>query len=149
MILKKKNHTLRSLSVKTDNINLTFEQGFRGVLESPTSKINIGQTENGIAPYHMLYGALGACFYATFLSISEKMRLSFSKAFVEISGEKRDESPATLKHVKVELTIYNPSHQEKLIKAAQNGAKFCSIYETISQVADMELVVLFKDDHEL
>ncbi|MEF3692739.1 MAG: OsmC family protein [Acholeplasmataceae bacterium] len=132
--------------MKTDNITLSFQQGFKGTLESPTSKINIGDNENGIQPYHMLYGALGSCFYATFLSVSEKMRLTFSKATVEISGEKRDETPATLKHVKVELTIYQPSHQEKLIKAAQNGAKFCSIYTTVSQVAEMELVVLFKEE---
>lgn len=132
--------------MKTDNITLSFQQGFKGTLESPTSKINIGDNENGIQPYHMLYGALGSCFYATFLSVSEKMRLTFSKATVEISGEKRDETPATLKHVKIELTIYQPSHQEKLIKAAQNGAKFCSIYTTVSQVAEMELVVLFKEE---
>ncbi len=132
--------------MKTDNITLSFQQGFKGTLESPTSKINIGDNENGIQPYHMLYGALGSCFYATFLSVSEKMRLTFSKAIVEISGEKREETPATLKHVKVELTIYQPSHPEKLIKAAQNGAKFCSIFETISQVAEMELVVLFKEE---
>lgn len=132
--------------MKTDNITLKFQDGFQGTLESPTAKINIGQNENGIQPYHMLYGALGSCFYATFLSVSEKMRLSFSKAVVEISGTKREETPATLNHVKVELTVFNPSHQEKLIKAAQNGAKFCSIFETISQVAEMELVVLFKEE---
>jgi len=132
--------------MKTDPITLSFEDGFKGILESPTSKINVGKLDNGILPYHMLYGALGSCFYATFLSVSEKMRLSFSKASIHISGEKREQVPATLEHVKVELTIYNPSHEEKLMKAAQNGAKYCSIYETISQVADMELVVLFKEE---
>ena len=94
----------------------------------------------------MLYGALGSCFYATFLSVAEKMRLTFSKAEIEISGTKRENHPTTLEHVKVELTIFNPSHEEKLIKAAQNGAKYCSIFETVSQVAEMELVVLFKEE---
>ncbi len=132
--------------MKTDPITLNFNEGFKGTLESPTAKINIGRNENGILPYHMLYGALGSCFYATFLSVADKMRLSFSKAVINISGEKREQVPATLEHVKVELTIYHPSHEEKLIKAAQNGAKFCSIYETISKVAEMELVVLFKEE---
>ena len=132
--------------MKTDTINLNFSEGFKGSLTSPTSTIPVGKTDNGIQPYHMLYGALGSCFYATFLSVAEKMRLEISKAEIEISGSKRETHPTTLDYVRVELTIYNPSHEEKLIKAAQNGAKYCSIYETLSQVAEMELVVLFKEE---
>lgn len=132
--------------MKTDSIKLEFNEGFKGTLTSPTSTISVGKTDNGIQPYHMLYGALGSCFYATFLSVAEKMRLEFSRSEIEISGSKRESYPTTLDHVKVELTIYNPSHEEKLTKAAQNGAKYCSIYETLSQVAEMELVVLFKEE---
>lgn len=132
--------------MKTDSIRLEFKDGFKGTLTSPTSTIPVGRIDNGIQPYHMLYGALGSCFYATFISVAEKMRLEFSRSEIEISGSKRESYPTTLDHVKVELTIYNPSHEEKLTKAAQNGAKYCSIYETLSQVAEMELVVLFKEE---
>lgn len=130
--------------MKTDPIKMTFKEGFVGELSSPTSKIKIGKQENGIAPYHMLYGALGACFYATFLSISDKMRLTFSGAEIEITGTKRDQSPATLEQVYVKLVVHNPSHEEKLKKAAQLGAQHCSIYETISKVAQMNLEIIFE-----
>ncbi len=130
--------------MKTDPIKMIFKEGFVGELSSPTSKIKIGKQENGIAPYHMLYGALGACFYATFLSISDKMRLTFSGAEIEITGTKRDQSPATLEQVYVKLVVHNPSHEEKLKKAAQLGAQHCSIYETISKVAQMNLEIIFE-----
>ncbi len=130
--------------MKTDPIKMTFKEGFVGELSSPTSKIKIGKQENGIAPYHMLYGALGACFYATFLSISDKMRLTFSGAEIEITGTKRDQSPSTLEQVYVKLVVHNPSHEEKLKKAAQLGAQHCSIYETISKVAQMNLEIIFE-----
>ena len=130
--------------MKTDPIKMTFKEGFVGELSSPTSKIKIGKQENGIAPYNMIYGALGACFYATFLSISDKMRLTFSGAEIEITGTKRDQSPATLEQVYVKLVVHNPSHEEKLKKAAQLGAQHCSIYETISKVAQMNLEIIFE-----
>lgn len=130
--------------MNTDPIKMTFDASFSGELVSPSSTIPVGSRENGIKPYHMLYGALGGCFYATFISIAEKMRLSFSKAELNISGNKRDEAPRTLELVRVELTVFDPSHEEKLTKAAENGAKFCSIFETIGKVAKMELVVNFK-----
>ena len=124
-------------------IKLKFDPHFSGELESPTTKVPVGRTNHGILPYHMLYGALGSCFYATFIGVAEKMRLTFAKAEINISGEKREEAPATLKHVLIEVTIFDASHEDKIKKACEMGAKYCSIYETISRVAEMELIVKF------
>ncbi len=127
-----------------DNIKLAFDPQFVGTMTSPSGTIKLGDQEGGMAPYHLLFGAVGSCFYATFLSIASKKRLTFTKAELEISGEKRTEVPPTLNHVKIELTVYNPSNEEGLIKSSELGAQFCSIHETLSKVAKMELVVLFK-----
>jgi putative redox protein len=114
-------------------------------MTSPKGEIQIGSQENGQAPYHLLYGALGSCFFATFLSIANKMRLTFEDATLEISGMKRDESPATLEHVVIDMVVFNPSHEAKLEKAAHLGAQHCSIHETISQVSDIKLNIVFKE----
>jgi len=128
----------------TDSIKMTFKEGFKGEMTTPFGVFNIGKGDNKLLPYHMLYGALGSCFYATFISIADKMRLTFTDATIDISGTKRETSPTTLDYVKIEMTVFNPSNEEKLLKAAENGAKYCSIHETVSQVAHIELVVHFE-----
>jgi putative redox protein len=95
-------------------------------------------------PYHLLFGAVASCFYATFISVANKMRLSFSNVEIEVNGHKRDETPATLDYVKIEMVVYSGSDEEKLRKAAELGAKYCSIHETISKVAQIDLVVTFE-----
>jgi putative redox protein len=131
--------------MKTDNIAMKFNNEFMGSMTSPKGEIQIGSQDNGQAPYHLLYGALGSCFFATFLSIANKMRLTFDDADLEISGTKRDESPATLEKVIIDMVVYNPSDEARLEKAAQLGAQHCSIHETISRVADIKLNIVFKE----
>jgi putative redox protein len=130
--------------MKADKVTLSFDQNFVGEMTSPTGTIKLGSQENGMKPYHLLFGALASCFYATFLSVAEKMRLSFSDVDIEVNGVKRDEAIATLSDVKIEMVIYNGLDETKLHKAAELGAKFCSIHETISKVATIDLVVIFK-----
>lgn len=130
--------------MKTDPIKMTFKDGFKGEMTTPLGTFPIGKAEQKLMPYHMLYGALGACFYATFLSVADKMRLTFSDVSIDITGTKREDIPTTLDHVQIDMVIFEPSHEEKLLKAAQNGAKYCSIHETVSQVAKIDLNVTFE-----
>lgn len=130
--------------MSTDQITMKFSNEFKGSMTSPKGDVKIGRQEEGQAPYHLLYGALGSCFYATFLSVANKMRLTFDKADLIISGTKRETSPATLEFVVMDMVVYNPSDEEKLNKAAELGAHHCSIHETVSKVADIKLNVIFK-----
>ena len=130
--------------MKADTVKMVFDSNFVGELTSPSGKIKLGSQENGMQPYHLLFGSIGSCFYATFLSVATKMRLTFSDVEIEVSGHKRDETPATLSDVKIEMVVYNGSDESKLHKAAELGAKYCSIHETVSKVAEMELVITFK-----
>lgn len=131
--------------MNTDNIKLSFDKNFVGEMTSPTGTIKLGSQPQGMKPYHLLYGALASCFYATFLSVADKMRLSFTDVSIEVSGHKREEVPATLDKVLIDMVIYNGNDQTKLRKAADLGAKYCSIHETVSKVAEIELVVTFLD----
>ena len=42
------------------------------------------------------------------------------------------------------MVIKNPSNEQQLLKSAELGAKYCSIYETISKVAKINLEVIFE-----
>ena len=130
--------------MKADVVKVTFDKDFVGEMTSPTGTIKLGNQDQGMKPYHLLFGSIASCFYATFLSLANKMRLSFTDVAIEVSGNKRDEDIATLDYVKIEMVIYNGSNDEKLNKAAELGAKYCSIHETVSKVANIELVVLFE-----
>jgi len=131
--------------MKADTVTLTFDNTFKGEMTSPSGTVPIGLKDGGVAPYHLLFGALGSCFYATFLSVADKMRLSFSDATVTVSGNKRDSVPATLDHVTIALVIVGGSDETKLRKAADLGAQYCSIHETVSKVATIDLEVTFEN----
>lgn len=127
-----------------DTIKQTWDSQFKGEMVTPNAKVDIGEVENGLYPYHMLFGAIGSCFYATFLSIATKKRLTFDKATVEVSGNKGTGKEVNLlEKVKIELVITNPSNEKGLLKSAELGTKFCSIHEMVSRVADISLEVKF------
>lgn len=134
--------------MNTDQIKMKFDMDYVGEMVSPTGKVKLGDQLDGMLPYHLLYGALGACFYATFLSIAVKMKLAFDDVEIQVSGTKREQTPPTLDYVKIEMIICNPSAETRLKKAAELGARHCSIHEMISKVATIELVVLFKDKQD-
>lgn len=130
--------------MKTENVKLEFSNDFIGTVSSSRGEIKIGKQENGMSPYNLLYGALGSCFYHTFLTMLEKRRQTIESATIEISGEKRDADIATLEWVIIKLIVRKPSDEKQVRKCAELGTKFCSIHETISKVAKMELIVEFE-----
>lgn len=124
-------------------VNLSFNQDFKGTLETNNSRLTIGMEQGDFRPYQLLFGAMGSCFYATFLEISKKMRLTFKTASLIVDGNKRITVPQTLEDVYVSLTIKDASDQLKIEKAAKLGLDHCSIVETIRQVATVHLEVKF------
>lgn len=132
--------------LKTDEVSLSFTPEFVGTMTSPQGSVLLGSQAGGMMPYHLLYGALASCFYATFLDIVHKKRLSFTRAEMRVAGVKRDTIPTTLETVTLELIVHQPSSEEQFRKAAALGAKYCSIHETISRVAEITLVVSFSQE---
>ena len=132
--------------MNTDSVSLVFDSSFTGTMVSPTGSVKLGNQPEGLEPYHLLYGALGSCFYATFLGIAIKKRLKFKRATLDINGTKRDELPPTLNHVTISMVIYNASDEVQFRKAADLGAKYCSIHETISKVATIDLNIIFENE---
>jgi len=126
-----------------ETVTLDFKDGFQGKLTAPGGTVAIGGTEGGLAPYNLLFGALGSCFYSTFLSIATKKRLTYSTAKLTITGHKRDEVPPTLDHVEIRMEIAGASDEKGILRSAELGASYCSIHATVSKVADIKLAVTF------
>lgn len=123
---------------------LKFSNEFEGELIAPHGTALIGGEDTMLAPYDMLLGALGSCLYATFLDIAKKKRIGFERIEMLVTGEKRTEVPTTLKWVNIKFTIFNAEKELGLEQAAKLSTEYCSIYQTISHVADMSYEVLFE-----
>ncbi|MFO7612559.1 MAG: OsmC family protein [Clostridia bacterium] len=124
-------------------IKIRFGKGFNGELIAKNGTAAVGGTAGTLAPYDLLLGSLAACLYSTFLDVVEKKRISFDGADVTVTGEKRKEIPTTLKHVNVVIEARDVSDEKGVLKAAELATKYCSVYETISKVADIDLDVKF------
>jgi len=124
-------------------VNVNFTNKFRGQLIGPKGITEIGSEEGTVSPYDMLFGALASCLYATFLDVAEKKRIGFESMDIEVTGDKRTESPTILKWVNVKMTVKNADKEKGLRDAAELAAKYCSIYYTLAQIADMNLEIEF------
>jgi putative redox protein len=124
-------------------VSLTFTNEFVGELKVAKGTVPLGDQEHGIQPYNLLLGALGSCFYSTFLDIVKKKRLTFEGATLVLSGKKREIVPTTLETVEIKMTIKNASNQPQFLRSAELGAQYCSIHETISKVAKISITVEF------
>jgi putative redox protein len=122
-------------------ITLTFDDSLAGTLDTGYNQVNIGR--KGLRPYEMLLGALGSCYYYTFLDIINKMRLHYRKITMEIEGEKREEVPTHLKTATIYFTVEGIEDEDKAAKAAELSQKYCSIYYTLSQVAELSVKMKF------
>ena len=85
-----------------------------------------------------------SCLHSTLLDILTKKRIEIESVSYRVSGEKRDEIPTTLKSVSIEA-LFSPSDKEDQIrKSVELACKYCSVYNTLAQVAEMTMTVSFK-----
>jgi putative redox protein len=129
-----------------NQVNLKFGNQFSGELVGKRGSIKVGEGEGGIAPYELLAGALGSCLYSTFLDIIKKMQLEFDGCVLDIEWEKREEVPTTCKLVAIkgEMSGVAEGKQERFKKAFKLATEYCSVYSTLSQVAEMKWELDFK-----
>lgn len=122
-----------------NQVKMNFSSNFSGALVGKNGQIGIGEGQNTLMPYELLAGALGSCLYSTFLDVVVKMRLGFESCDLEIDWEKREEVPTTMKkgHIKALVKGANLDKTGKYEHAFQLATEYCSIYHTLSQVAEL------------
>jgi len=122
---------------------IKFKDGFNGKLFAEKGSVAVGTADGALLPYDLLFGALATCLYSTFVDVAKKKKITYDSANVIVTGEKRKEIPATLSWVNVVLEVKNASEEKGILRSAELAIKYCSVYETISKVADMNLEVKF------
>lgn len=122
-----------------NQVKLTFTNEFAGELSGKQGNVHIGGHPDGLMPYELLAGALGSCLYSTFLDVVKKMRLDFETCTLDIEWEKREEVPTTMKtgHIKAVVTGADQEKTSKYEHAFKLATEYCSIYHTLSQVAEL------------
>lgn len=122
------------------HIQLNFNNQFSGELKGKNGSIRVGESENEFAPYELLTGALGSCLYSTFIDIIKKMRLEFISCELDIGWEKREEVPTTCKLIMISGKIkgVEMDQRERFQKAFKLATEYCSVYATLSHVAEMK-----------
>lgn len=113
-------------------------------LETNRAKLNIGMQEGSFSPYDLLLGALSACFRATLYEILTKRKEAFPEMEIIVSGEKRKDVPTTLEWVRMDISVSGVENQEQFLRNINLAAKYCSIHETLSKVAEMSHEVHFR-----
>lgn len=124
---------------------ITFSDGFNGVLQLDDYQVKIGHRPGTAGPYDLTFGALAGCLYATFLGISKQQVLTVQSARVSVYGEHRQTTPTTLKKVKVTVIFSGASDHDLAQSCLQQASEVCSMYQTIKQVAEMSVEAEFEE----
>lgn len=120
------------------NVTVTFDQEFKGELVSANeSTIQVGQ--DAIRPYDMLMGALVSCFHHTFLEIVGKKRQRVAHVEYRVHGRKRETTPTMLEYVRLDVIVTGGSDVLQIEKSFELSKKYCSVYQTLSHVATIEV----------
>ncbi len=123
-----------------DHIKAVYEPRYHGHVQGKRASLVMGHGENEFSPYDLVLAGLSGCFYLTFLGITEKMQLSYDQVIIDIKGEHRKEPPATLEHIDIEMTVKgaDTEKEKQFLRATEIAGKYCSVYQTLSQVAEIE-----------
>jgi putative redox protein len=122
---------------------LHFAQGFDGTLMLREGEVAIGVQADQARPYDLLQAALAACLHSTFIDILEKKRIVVEFADYVVEGIKRSEVPTMLEEVLVKVTLPDGPNNDTLEKSFQLATQYCSIYNTLSRVANMRCIIEF------
>lgn len=122
-----------------------FTNEFEGELLLKEGSVAIGVGPTKLSPYRMLQGALMACFHSTFLDIINKKRVTFSSVSYKTHGEKREEVPSTIENLHMDIFIQGASNHLAVEKSYELATRVCSVYVTLSQLADMSYTIHFED----
>lgn len=127
------------------HVKMEFSMPFKGIGKNDRGiTIEIDEGEKYAEPYDLLLMSLGSCLYSTFEDIITKKKLSYEKLIIDITGEKRTETPTTLKYCNIVFNAETSNDNKKAFeKSMELACKYCSIYNTLSYVAEMHSEMVF------
>lgn len=118
---------------------ISFNDHFSGSTCSSENSIQIELGKFGAKPYELAMTALVSCFYSTFMDVALKKRLEWKKVDIDINWSKDlESSPQFLKQAHLNISLEGDlTKEEKYKKSFELAAKYCSLYQTFSKVAEL------------
>ncbi|HHU88777.1 MAG: OsmC family protein [Sphaerochaetaceae bacterium] len=104
----------------------------------------LGLDGDKFSPYQMLLGALSYCLFLTYESLAEKMAVEHTSVEIDITGVKRDDKVSTLEHVMIDVLAKGVNDQKKFERSFEIATRYCSVFNTISQVAKIEWKIRYE-----
>jgi len=126
------------MAKKVHHIVSRFNQVDGQMVTDSGSKAGLGSSPGSFAPYELLLGALSYCLFSTFVSIAQKMQLSYEGLDMDITGVKRDEKVATLETCDIKVTAKGVEDEQKFAKSFEIATRYCSVFQTLGNVAQMK-----------
>ncbi|HZK28925.1 MAG TPA: OsmC family protein [Clostridia bacterium] len=122
------------------HIHTIFEPRYHGVVHGKRASLVLGPDANEFGPYDLVLAGLSGCFYVTFLGITGKMQLSYDEVTIDITGTHREEPPTLLSHVLLDIIVKGAGleREKHFNRAVEVASKYCSVFQTLSRVAEME-----------
>ncbi len=125
---------------------ISFGGDFNGTLNSGKNQVQVALGEEGVFPYELAMTGLVSCFYSTFMDVATKKRLTWENVNIEIEWSKdKEASPQFLKRAHLDIVIEaDEDKYKKFHKSFELAAKYCSLYQTFSKVAELSWELKFK-----
>jgi putative redox protein len=147
IILSTRIENMRRSLYMNNRITIEFQDGFNGLSVNSNGKtLKVGKDD--WRPYEMLHTALASCMYSTFLDVINKKKLEYSKVAMTVDSTKKDEIPSSIESIDIEFKVFgtdkeNEKNVKKFEKSQGLAAKYCSMHNTLKEVAEITSKVVF------
>ena len=121
---------------KTKTLELTWagEETFRGGVPGGPQVVLDGHAKEGVSPVEQLLLAAASCSGIDVVLILQKMRVALEQVRVEVSGERRDETPRRFTAIHFRFHAAGDGADEaKLRRAVELSLqKYCSVVTSLA-----------------
>ncbi|MFA5468122.1 MAG: OsmC family protein [Sphaerochaetaceae bacterium] len=114
------------------------------LITDTAASVALGRSSEKFSPYELLLGALSYCLFLTYQSLAEKMQVEHTSVDIDITGVKRDAKVSTLEHVDLLVVAKGVNDEKKFDKAFEIATRYCSVFNTISQVAKIDWKIRYE-----
>ena len=129
-----------------NEISLEWVDDLRFEGHAGTAKVAIdGDGKQGTSPVNLLLQSVGSCTAADVVDILRKGRQDLKGMTVEVSAERREEHPRSVKRLVMKFKIRGPVEETKARRAVDLSLeKYCSVFHSLrfDIALDTEIVIV-------
>ena len=128
----------------TNEISMEWVDDLRFEGHAGTAKVAIdGDGVQGTSPVNLLLQAVGSCTAADVVDILRKGRQELKEMKVDVSAERREEHPRSVKRLVLKFTFRGPVEETKARRAVDLSLeKYCSVFHSLRFDITLDTVIV-------